>query len=367
MTSTRLERACSLMQKNNIKALAINAGPDLKYFTGLDFHLSERPAILLISASGKAGFVFPEFEKDKILQSRIALDAFPYPEDPQTWQAVIRQTLDCLGLAEESLAALPTAMRFLEMDLLQKAGAKVKIISGEEIFMNMYVQKDKQELAAVRKAIDIAQLALLNTLPQVKPGKTEKEIANSLVVNLLNAGCEPELPFSPIVAGGPNSANPHANPGDRPLHEGDMLIIDWGARYDGYVSDLTRTFAIGSIPDQFKEIAAIVLSANEAGRAKIKPGIQAMDVDAAARAVITKAGYGGQFLHRTGHGIGQLPHEDPYISQVSSTILKPGMLFTIEPGIYLSGEGGVRIEDNVVVTDSGVETLSSLPRELVVL
>ena len=258
-------------------------------------------------------------------------------------------------------------MRFLEMDLLRQANPAIQIISGEEIFRDMYIQKDEHEIEAVRKAIEIAQTALLNTLPSIKPGKTEKEIANLLVVNLLNAGCEPELPFSPIVAGGPNSANPHANPGDRPLKNGDLLIIDWGARCEGYVSDLTRTFAIGSIPQPFEEIGQIVLSANQAARAKARPGMAAKDVDAAARSTIIDGGYGKQFLHRTGHGIGQLAHEDPYISQVSPTLLQPGMLFTIEPGIYLTGQGGVRIEDNVVVTEGGIETLSNLPRELAVI
>jgi Xaa-Pro dipeptidase len=146
-----------------------------------------------------------------------------------------------------------------------------------------------------------------------------------------------------------------------------MLIIDWGARYEGYVSDLTRTFAIESIPESFDKIAQIVLAANQAARAKAKPGISAKEVDAAARSVIEKGGYGPQFLHRTGHGIGQLEHEDPYISQVSNTILQPGMLFTTEPGIYLTDKGGVRIEDNVVITESGAATLSNLPRELSVI
>jgi Xaa-Pro dipeptidase len=367
MTTQRLERVRSLMQQYKIEALAINAGPDLKYFTGLDFHLSERPAILLLTAQGKAAFVFPEFEKDKAAQSTIPVDLYSYPEDAQTWPSVLRQAIAALDLSKASLAVSPVAMRFLEMDLLRQANPAIQIISGEEIFRDMYIQKDEHEIEAVRKAIEIAQTALLNTLPSIKPGKTEKEIANLLVVNLLNAGCEPELPFSPIVAGGPNSANPHANPGDRPLKNGDLLIIDWGARCEGYVSDLTRTFAIGSIPQPFEEIGQIVLSANQAARAKARPGMAAKDVDAAARSTIIDGGYGKQFLHRTGHGIGQLAHEDPYISQVSPTLLQPGMLFTIEPGIYLTGQGGVRIEDNVVVTEGGIETLSNLPRELAVI
>ncbi|NPV40079.1 MAG: aminopeptidase P family protein [Anaerolineae bacterium] len=367
MTTQRLERVCALMQQYKVEALAINAGPDLKYLTGLDFHLSERPALLLLTAAGKAAFVFPEFEQDKASHSAIPVDLFPYPEDAKVWPAVVYHALADLNLINIPLAVSPVAMRFLEMDLLRQAVPETEFISGGDIFRDIYICKDEQEIRAVRKAIEIAQTALLNTLPLIEPGKTEKEIANQLVVNLLYAGCEPELPFSPIVAGGPNSANPHANPGDRPLQTGDILIIDWGARFDGYVSDLTRTFAIGSIPEPFKEISGIVLSANQAARARIKPGVLAGDVDAAARDTIIDGGYGKQFLHRTGHGIGQLPHEEPYISSVSTTDLQPGMLFTIEPGIYLTGIGGVRIEDNVLVTESGVDTLSDLPRNLVIL
>ncbi len=367
MTKNRLERVCTFMQQNKIQGIAINAGTDLKYFTGLDFHLSERPAILFLTDESRAALVFPEFEKDKVSQATIPLSTFPYSEDAHTWPAAVRKALDHLALRQAALAVQPTAMRYLEMELLQRADESIRVISGADIFRDIYMQKDNQEIEAVQKAVEIAQLALLNTLPQIKPGKTEKEIANQLVINLLEAGSEPELPFSPIVAGGPNSANPHANPSDRPLQNGDILIIDWGARCQGYVSDLTRSFAIGRMPAPFEEIARIVLAANQAARAFIQPGAIAKEVDAQARAVIEKAGYGAQFLHRTGHGIGQLPHEDPYISQVSATVLKPGMIFTIEPGIYLSGQGGVRIEDNTLVTESGVETLSSLPRDLVVL
>ena len=289
---------------------------------------------------------------------------FPYQEDPETWPEVAQLALKSMNLEKAQLAVSPTSMRFLETDLLQSASKDVHIVSGEDIFREIYIRKDEQEISCMRKAIEIAQNALLNTLPQIKIGKTEKEVANQLVVNLLNAGSEPELPFSPIVASGPNSANPHANPGDRKLQAGDLLIIDWGARWNGYVSDITRTFAIDHMPADFEIIADTVLAANQAGRRKAAPGIQANQVDAAARTTIEKAGFGEFFLHRTGHGIGLNAHEDPFISQASRTTLEKGMTFTVEPGIYLGGQGGIRIEDNVLITMYGAETLTSLPREI---
>jgi Xaa-Pro dipeptidase len=367
MAMNRLERVCALMRDRKIQALAVNAGSDLKYLTGLDFHLSERPAILILTARGEGAFIFPEFEKDKAAQSQIPATLFPYPEDPKLWPAVAGSAVESLGLGDGSLAVSPTAMRFLEMDLLKHGAPKVKTISGADIFRDIFIQKDEEEIAATRKAVEIAQMALLETLPHIQVGKSEHAIANLLVINLLKAGSEPELAFSPIIAAGPNSANPHAIPGSRTMQAGDMLIIDWGARYNGYVSDITRTFAIGHIPEGFGQIAQTVLRANQTARGLIKPGVMARDVDSAARDVISAAGYGENFLHRTGHGIGLNPHEDPYISQASSTTLQQGMLFTVEPGIYLTGKGGVRIEDNVVVTGSGVETLTSLPRDIVIL
>jgi Xaa-Pro dipeptidase len=148
------------------------------------------------------------------------------------------------------------------------------------------------------------------------------------------------------------------------LQSGDLLVVDWGARVDGYISDLTRTFAVGEVIPEFRKIAGIVLAANAAGRAAGRPGVACCNVDKAARQVIDAAGYGQYFTHRTGHGIGMEGHEDPYMRDDNMQMLYPGMAYTVEPGIYLPGRGGVRIEDNVVITKDGVEVLSNMPREL---
>jgi Xaa-Pro dipeptidase len=219
----------------------------------------------------------------------------------------------------------------------------------------------------IRKAVKIAEAALQATLPQIKIGKTEEEIASELTIQLLKAGSDTVFPFQPIVSSGPNSANPHAVPTGRKLVKGNMLVIDWGAAYQGYISDLTRTFAIGEITPKFAEIAKIVQVANNAGCEAVLPGNTLGKVDDAARAVISSAGYGEYFTHRTGHGVGLEGHEEPYVFSANSIKMKPGMCFTVEPGIYLPNVGGVRIEDNVVVTLTGREVLSSLEREVKVL
>ena len=148
------------------------------------------------------------------------------------------------------------------------------------------------------------------------------------------------------------------------IEDGDLLVVDWGAAYDGYISDLTRTFAVGEVDDEYKKIHKIVQEANAAGRAATMPGVPCANVDHAARAVIEQAGYGKYFTHRTGHGIGMEGHEAPYMRSDNMQLLEPGMTFTVEPGIYLTGRNGVRIEDNMVITESGAESLSDMPREI---
>jgi Xaa-Pro dipeptidase len=226
------------------------------------------------------------------------------------------------------------------------------------------MRKDDYEIDCMRQAVVIAQKALEATIPSIKAGVSEKQIAAELTINLFKAGSDPEFPFSPIVSGGPNSANPHASPSERVLAPGDLLVIDWGAMFQGYASDLTRTFAIGEIEAEFKQIAEIVLQANTAARKAARPGLTAGEVDQAARKVIEQAGYGKFFIHRTGHGLGMEAHEPPYMRSGNNQVLDLGMTFTIEPGIYLPDRGGVRIEDNMVIVAGQAQSLSDFPREL---
>jgi Xaa-Pro dipeptidase len=193
---------------------------------------------------------------------------------------------------------------------------------------------------------------------------TEKALAAELVTQLLRHGSDPELPFAPIVSAGPNAANPHASPSERKLQAGDLLVVDWGASYEGYISDLTRTFVVDAVDDEYRKIHRIVQEANVAGLAAAKPGVPCAEVDRTARAVIEQAGYGAYFTHRTGHGIGMEGHEEPYIRGDNMQLLEPGMAFTVEPGIYLPNRNGVRIEDNVVITETGADVLSDMPREM---
>jgi Xaa-Pro dipeptidase len=255
-------------------------------------------------------------------------------------------------------------MRYLELELLRRAAGHQNFQSCAGLLKELLIRKDDEEIHHIKRAVEIAEQAIKSLLQKPLSGQTEMEAANKLVIRLLECGSEPHLPFNPIIASGPNSANPHAVPGNRIIRSGDLVVIDWGASSGGYISDITRTFMIGQPQPQFEEMAETVHKANQAGREAVKPGIQANSIDAAARMVIADSGFGKYFTHRTGHGIGMLAHEEPYISEVSTTRLAPGMVFTVEPGVYLPGRGGVRIEDNILVTEEGNITLTSLPREL---
>ncbi|NUQ60825.1 MAG: aminopeptidase P family protein, partial [Anaerolineales bacterium] len=258
----------------------------------------------------------------------------------------------------------PRQLRLLEFRHVKAGAPEADFPDASDVLAELRLRKDKAEVEAMRRAVNIAQDALEATLPQIKIGMTEREVASELAMQLLKHGSESEIPFAPIVAAGPNSANPHASPSERKLQAGDLLVVDWGAAYGGYISDLTRAFAVGEADEECQKIHRIVQQANAAGRAAAKPGVPCADVDKAARDAIEKAGYGKYFTHRTGHGIGMEGHEAPYIRGDNMQILEPGMTFTIEPGVYLPGRNGVRIEDNMAVTETGAESLSDMPREI---
>ncbi len=292
------------------------------------------------------------------------MQAFPYGENPAEWENAFRGAAQALGLDGRRIGVEPRAMRLLEFRYVKAGAPEADFPDASDALAALRLRKDENEIAAMRRAVKIAQEGLEATLPLIRIGMTEQELAAELVVQLLKHGSEPELPFSPIVSSGPNGANPHASPGSRKLQSGDMLVVDWGAGYDGYISDLTRTFAVGKADAEFEKIHKIVQEANAAGRAAGRPGAACAEVDRAARGVIEAAGYGKYFTHRTGHGIGMEGHEDPYMRGDNLQILEPGMAYTVEPGIYLPDRNGVRIEDNMVITQDGAESLSDMPREI---
>lgn len=358
------EKLIQLMDDQGFDAVAVNAGPSLTYLTGLHFHLMERPVVIVFSRNAVPTIILPKLEKAKLDHLQFEARVFTYGEDPKTWGQQFQMALKDLKLDGGRVGVEPRQLRFLEYQLLKTAVPECDWQDGTELIAALRAVKSSEEIACMQKAVHIAEAALEATLPKIQEGVTEKEIAAELFLQLMQHGSENDLPFSPIVASGPNSANPHSTPSSRKLQNGDLLIIDWGARYSGYASDLTRTFGIGELGKTEKEIHQLVLEANEAGRQAGQVGETCGQVDRATREVIVKGGYGDFFTHRTGHGIGLECHEDPYIRGDNEQKLVAGMTYTVEPGIYLNGRNGVRIEDDVLITEDGAVSLSTMPREL---
>jgi len=372
MYPARLQRLRTAMTQAKFDCVAAIAGPNLYYLTGLSFHLSERPTTGFFPLTGDPVIVAGSLEESKVVGGA------PYPvrgcyyTDAAGPVLAYREASQALRLGARGggvarMGVESRRMRVMELRLIEEAFLNPRMDAAEGVFAALRMTKDAQELALMRRAVEIAEQAVEATIKTIRIGQTEREIAAELVVQTLRAGSDTELPFAPIVASGPNSALPHAAVTDRALQAGDLLTLDWGAAHGGYFSDLTRTYAIGALDPELKVIYDLVRAANEAALAASRPGVSAAEVDAAARRVITDGGYGPYFVHRVGHGLGLECHEDPSMHGQNETPLEPGMTYTIEPGIYLPGKGGVRIEDNVVVTASGAESLGGLTHDLQVI
>ncbi len=245
----------------------------------------------------------------------------------------------------------------------QEVAEGFELVPTKGLVERIRAVKDEGELGKIRKAIALSDEALAHIADFIEPGMTEKEVAWELEVFMRTRGAE-KLAFDTIVGSGPNGAMPHATVSERVIQAGEPIVIDMGAVIDGYHSDLTRTICAGRPDDKFKEIHAIVLEAQLTAERNIRPGMQGKQADGIARQVIEEAGYGENYGHGLGHGVGLAVHEKPGVGRLSEDVLEPGMVFTVEPGIYLPGWGGVRIEDIVVMRGDGVEVLTQASKAL---
>lgn len=270
------------------------------------------------------------------------------------------------GFGVTRIAVEPSTLTLEQSATVERtAGRAVVPIKGLGTAARMI--KSEEEQAKLRAASTLAEDALESVLPLLKEGITEAEFVAHLEFEFKKRGALGSS-FSPIALFGSRSSLPHGVPGKRPLKDGDIVLLDLGCILESYCSDLTRTFVFGTIPGNwFEEIYQVTLTAQLAALGAIRPGVSCRDADAVARDIITEAGYGKYFGHGLGHGVGLEIHEAPRLNQHSDTILQPGMAVTVEPGIYIPGQGGVRIEDLVVVTETGCEILTKLPKELKVL
>ncbi|MBI1257183.1 MAG: M24 family metallopeptidase [Chloroflexi bacterium] len=357
---SRLE---ALKAIEGVDAVLIVPGSNLAYFTGLHYFLSERPIIAILTEEGLSVIV-PKLEVPTLVK-RPDLEARPFPwSDEDGYMGAFEQAIDELGLHRKTLGVDGMTMRVTEMLAFQQIDPTIKIKPLERALIGIRAHKRPDEIEAMRKANQIAEAALAQLLSEVQPGMTERQIAARLEALMVEKGAS-GLAFGTLVQTGPNSDNPHGHTTDRALQMNEFLLIDYGCKVDGYPSDITRTFCLGTPSAEMQKIYDVVKAANAAGKAAAGPGVAMEEVDKAARKVITDAGYGEYFTHRTGHGLGLDTHEPiPQMATGVKDLLEPGMVFTVEPGIYVPGVGGVRVEDNVAITETGIDVLTTFPRSL---
>jgi Xaa-Pro aminopeptidase len=362
-TPERLVAAQRAVAAADLDAILLTPGADLRYLTGYRAHPLERLTCLVVPAEGEVTLIVPKLERPAAEASpapgtglRIVDHADGTDPFPLVVQALGKPARIGIGnrmWAEHSLAiraVLPDAEQHLAGDVMRELRMRK---SGVEI----------EALASAASAIDAVHARMGDWL---SAGRTEEEVGADIADAIRLSG-HASVDFV-IVASGPNAASPHHETSDRVIMSGDPVVVDIGGTMpSGYCSDSTRTYVVGSPPPDFVSYYQVLYTAQQASVAAVRPGVTCESVDAAARDIITAAGFGDAFLHRTGHGIGMDGHEEPYIVAGNTLPLEPGMAFSIEPGIYLAGRHGARIEDIVVCTDEGVRRLNILSTELVVL
>jgi Xaa-Pro dipeptidase len=359
----RLDRVRAALRSHNLQALVLVPGANMRYLTGIDFTTKLRLTAAIIPVTAEPILVLPALEQLRAkaqIQHGIPILTWDDGDGPD---AVLAQAAQHTGLAGTRVAIENMAMRVFELRQLETAAPGVEVVDATALLAEMRMVKDDQELAAMREAVRLVEQSLETTVAQMRAGMTELAVAEIWLDAIRATGHTPS--FDLAVGSGPNGANPHHSNGERQLQQGDLVVLDGGVYVDGYASDITRTIAVGQPNEEARRIYELVRAANAAGRAACTPGTTGEAIDQAARAVIEAGGYGKQFIHRTGHGLGIEIHEPPFIVGGSRDPLTPGMTFTVEPGIYLPGVVGVRIEDDMVITEQGAESLTSFPRELI--
>ena len=354
--NVRADRVAERVAERGIDLLLVSGAANVRWLTGY-------------TGSNGVALVGPGGERIFVTDFRYVTQA-EQELDPAWDRRLAAQDLLGAGLVEH----LPAGARALGFDDAQVSVKAAGTLAGvlpdgiETVPAGGLVEalreiKDAGEIAAIRAAAELADAALEAVLARGVAGRTETEVALDLEIELRRAGAE-ALSFAPIVAHGAHGALPHAQPRDVPIAAGTLLTIDWGALLDGYCSDCTRTFAVGEVGAEEREVYDLVLRAQVAALDAVRPGPTGREVDAVARDIIDGAGHAEHFGHGLGHGVGLEIHEGPRLSRTGEAALAPGMIVTVEPGVYLPGRLGVRIEDLVVVTDAGHDVLNTLPKEL---
>jgi Xaa-Pro aminopeptidase len=358
----RTRRCQSLLRERDATGVVLFPSPNCYYLGGFREEPSERHLLLFVSADGDPVFVAPEMYDKQLREATWVSDVRLWADGDDPVELVGDVAAD-LGMTTGRVLVDPTMWAQFTQDL-RDAAPGVQWGLADEVLGPLRVRKDDAELDAMRRAAAAADATVrdVRALGEGALGMTETELATYVEERLAAHGGD-GTSFETIVGSGPNGAKPHQHRSGREIQRGDPVVLDFGTRVDGYPSDQTRTVVFaGDPPEEYGDVHELVREAQQTAVDIVEPGVAAEDVDAAARDVIESAGYGDDFVHRTGHGVGLDVHEEPYIVAGNDRELEPGMVFSVEPGVYLSGKFGVRIEDLVVVTEDGCERLNDTNR-----
>ena len=355
--SERLEQLRHEMKATGTDAVLLSLGSDLPYFTGYAAMPLERITMLVVHPTARPVLFVPELEAPRV-EPGGAFKTRPWNE----WEDPLDLIAAEVGESRQVAVADQTWAGFLLGLQRRLPGAQWR--SADLLTRRPRMRKDPEELAALRAAGQAADRVAERLRSERFAGRTERDLSGRIGEMLMEEGHE-SVNFA-IVASGPNGASPHHEASERIIAPGDGIVLDFGGSMHGYASDTSRTFHVGEPGSEFADAFSVLRRAQEAAVEAVRPGRAAQDIDRRAREIITEAGYGEFFIHRTGHGIGLDTHEHPYIIEGNELLLEPGMCFSVEPGIYVPGSFGMRIEDIVTVTDAGVERLNQSDRDLVI-
>ncbi|MBN9310302.1 MAG: aminopeptidase P family protein [Devosia sp.] len=346
------------MRAQGVDLVVLAPSAHMDWLVGFHPLLCERPCLLLVGPEREA-FLMPALNAEGSREST-AIPFHVWADDVGPVEAFAAALAD-VGSNSASHVVLDETMRIDFAALVLDALPWARRSFTDDTLSYLRMRKDHREYAALKMNALLADRAMQAGFAALRPGMTEKQLAAIIFDHFASEGARPDFA---VVAAGSNGAFPHHHTGDRVLAEGDAVVIDIGGTKGGFPSDITRMAVVGRPPEGYGQIHTIVERAVQAALKAARPGVLARDVDAAARKVITDAGYGEYFVHRTGHGMGIGGHEPPYITATSDTVLAEGMVFSIEPGIYIPGRFGLRLEDIVILREDGPEILSSLPRDV---
>ncbi|HLJ59454.1 MAG TPA: Xaa-Pro peptidase family protein [bacterium] len=359
--AARRRRTQAEMGSVGVEHLIVSPSADLVYLTGYDAMNMERPTLLVLPQAGDPFFLVPQLEADKTRAAAPGIEVRGWRDEEDPWRALRARIGDAAGVV-----AVSDVMRAGFVLAIQEAFPRARVRSAGALIGGLRQYKDADEVEALREAGRRTDAVFEHLRTETFAGRTEVAVADLIGRHLRAQGLAWKWSYICSVAGGDHSASPHHVLSERPLRGGDAVCMDFGGKYREYVSDLTRTVHIGPPDEEFARVYGVVREAQERAVRAVRPGVPAEEIDRAARGVIAGAGYGDYFTHRTGHGLGLEVHEPPYIVAGNTAPVRPGMVFSVEPGIYLPGRFGVRIEDIVVVTRDGCERLNQAHRDLCV-